>query len=76
MKPEPLKNKSLSSIRDQHGEMPFIFYGKDIKSAVEWLKENINTNINEVSARVVNAWIDKAFEDVINGGDKNGKNRS
>ena len=40
MKPEPLKDKHL--IR---GGYRYLYYDKDIKSAVMWLKENIDNKI-------------------------------
>ncbi len=78
MNPEPLKGKGLWSKdemikwNDQKQE----YSEKDIKSAVEWLKDKINyQEINKYKSltkglclndiEIINNFIDKAFEDVM-----------
>ena len=80
MKPEPLKSKI--QLVNVEGELFPLVSKEDIKSAVKWLKEKINLDINtyenwnwELTSyekaenevrRECLEYIDKAFEDVIN----------
>ncbi len=49
-----------------------LFYKKDIKSAVEWLKDKLEhyycdelkASNTRIERKVIETWIDKAFEDV------------
>lgn len=69
MKPEPLKGKGKKIVLDGH-----LYFGDyDIKSAVEWLKEDIEKMFEkqyiegkeDKSCKSFMKKIDKAFEDVI-----------
>lgn len=66
MKPEPLKNKKTNMIKHGTNKMYDGFYYDDIKSAVEWLKEQFPIYKQDLytSSSIFNK-IDKAFEDVI-----------
>lgn len=60
MKQAPLKNKQkyyLDAVKIHHDD--------DIKSAVEWLKEDINTRDIPKGKKLILELIDKAFEDVV-----------
>ena len=78
MKPEPLKNKKLTSL----GTSPYVmnkdnivFFEKDIKSAVEWLKEKLDSESEgskvayserkNIDLEITKNLINKAFEDVV-----------
>ena len=62
MKPEPLKGKVYHPFNDT-AEM---FDKKDIKSAVKWLKLEVETYfINEWHGKWFNNKIEEAFEDVM-----------
>ena len=75
MKPEPLKNKTTDRVReDDIGDFRVI-RPSSVKSAVEWLKEEIldigvyeigvkGTKIGLVDVKEVFNSIDQAFEDV------------
>ena len=72
MKPEPLKDKVV--LFDESILMPNDldrgFRLRDIKSAVEWLKEWIdeylhNTEVKKQTKDLIQRKIDEAFEDVI-----------
>jgi len=72
MKPEPLKNKQIQKINGKL--IPIVCFHRDnIKSAVEWLKEELIENViwKERFGKMgitlqmeVLAFIDLAFEDV------------
>ena len=59
-KAEPLRNKLLSSCGYNYETG---FSEKDIKSAVEWLKQNISGET--ITIQNVRKKIDEAFEDVM-----------
>jgi len=64
MKPEPLKDKTQShchkkDLTDRHD----IHDDKDIKSAVEWLKEELKRTLIGVDGQITKV-ISQAFEDV------------
>jgi len=64
MKPEPLKDKTQShchkkDLTDRHD----IHDDKDIKSAVEWLKEELERTLIGVDGQITKV-ISQAFEDV------------
>ena len=58
MKPSPLKGKRHHSVYKHYKE-------EDLKSAVEWLKENIEgLNFHTKLDLLVLSMIDEAFEDI------------
>ena len=72
MKPEPLKDKMFLDTPEDYK----IFSYEDIKSAVEWLKREINLDttyreigtdftFSEVEVFLIHKFINKAFEDVM-----------
>ncbi len=66
MKPEPLKNKIIRCRNPDLGEDRFNY--SDIKSAIEWLKNQFNIIQNSyegITGKSANKLVDKAFEDVI-----------
>lgn len=70
MKTEPLKGKECNYHNEQDlDEYTPIFYKEDIKSAVEWLKAQLNTFTQDEYIRLttfaVEDLIDEAFEDVV-----------
>ena len=72
MKPEPLKNKELSLAlyldSFDKEKYPPIYLGKDIKSAVEWLKAELKENmiyLHRGDKTYLFKQIDKVFEDII-----------
>ena len=81
MKTEPLKGKERGKklllkcgILEEDIEKDYttIYHGNDIKSAVEWLKEDIKrrlvNNLTGIDGQIlnpINKSIDKAFEDVM-----------
>ena len=72
MKPEPLKDKQYNitktEYRSENDEESWkVCDSKDIRSAVEWLKEQIRTPYNKVDCteKDLFAVIDEAFKDVI-----------
>ncbi len=61
MTPEPLKNKAYhNSLIDGR-----LFWEKDVESAVEWLKEQVNKTLRTNAKECISDLIDKAFEDVV-----------
>lgn len=67
---EPLKNKKVTQDNFVIGEIDILYYDKDIKSAVEWLREELSRGIslnqkgNEMML-MISKKIDEAFEDVV-----------
>jgi len=64
MKHKPLKNKKDTHYPYQ--AKPYkVFYPRDVKSAVEWLKEQFKLDDQDLyTSSSVHNKIDKAFEDV------------
>ena len=79
MNPEPLKDKKYMDItRGKELEYNPYHLDKDIKSAVEWLKQELEGNyfrqFDFKAKKEVYGLINKAFEDVCKGtGKKDGK---
>ncbi len=72
---EPLKGKLIAIIQtdlwDEGGSLPRGFFKKDIRSAVEWLKDEIiNKNYD---GKTLIEIIDEAFEDVVKNTKEKGK---
>ena len=71
MKPRPMKGKTMyHGIKNALGQTNKLYphhYDTDIKSAVEWLKEQMfkDDDITPRSFGISKGLIDKAFEDVI-----------
>ena len=76
MKPTPLKNKILNWIKDESydNKAPIIRITDDIKSAVEWLKKELNKIEDNgeggygpdcLSPTKTHELINKAFKDII-----------
>ena len=76
MKPEPLKGKTHNADNEYFEENTKVFKTEDIKSAVEWLKQEIDKEVMEEYEKhnycygkwlieEINKIIDKAFEDVV-----------
>jgi len=64
MKSEPLKERGLNEDDIYYGKMQGVFYSlEDVKSAVEWLKEEI-TKQKLLQEGLIFHLINKAFEDV------------
>lgn len=66
-KPEPLKDKWEWSDQLDKNKVTPVCREEYIKSAVEWLKEQIKTPYDDVQCNEVDLFelIDKAFEDVV-----------
>ena len=71
MKPKPLKNKEeyfLDYMKTYDGKNERFYWKKDIKSAVEWLKQKlIEGGIHQhkpISVMTFNKILKEAFEDV------------
>ena len=73
MKPDPLKNKKVlnadsmfTKLHDKSYILNPYFFEKDVKSAVEYLKERFLEEYEDVDeCNIMYDIIDKAFEDVI-----------
>ncbi len=75
MKPEPLKDKKVASFDAEYCKEGTFFKDKDIKSAVEWFKEELKKDLEiqlkakrkgqAVKLDFALHLIDEAFEDVI-----------
>ncbi|MBU1613650.1 hypothetical protein KKC87_04485 [Patescibacteria group bacterium] len=69
-KPEPLKKKvqwtthTVWTANKRDSDI-CVFRDEDIRSAVEWLKDNIGHAIDESNGNKIYEMIDKAFEDVM-----------
>lgn len=65
MKPEPLKKKGLDLTSYLIRDKDIMFHKKDIKSAVEWLKCELDCRLSH-GASIVQCLeaVDMAFEDV------------
>lgn len=72
MKPKPLKNKVLlfkgaiinkKFVSTSNTETP-LYHAENVKSAVEWLKQQLKKENYIFSSNELNDLIDKAFEDV------------
>ena len=65
MKPEPLKNKGMNKDNYLIRYKDIIFYGKDIKSAVEWLLKKSEEMLPTTERKFIQDKIKEAFEDVM-----------
>ena len=67
MKKEPLKGKEWIPMPNEKDEP--LFRGKDIKSAVEWLKAVVEATRDDMPTKLFKSTllkvIDEAFEDVV-----------
>jgi hypothetical protein len=71
-KPEPLKGKGTAMYESSADDIVLHFSQEDVRSAVEWLKESINSDvfmksgIMTESERLLFEKIDEAFADALN----------